>query len=229
MNIWHIIFGLLFMLLLYFSIHLIINRGKIEMRYMFIVVLYSLCVGLPLTYLSLYPERMNITLYIVYYAVFLLPIYLSEFYNCIKGRQEWRRLILLFTGVNLIVLSPFIKAEFKMMVIILGLLFVTGFFIYLFRYPHLNPMWLQDAAKKAAESIEKNCRYSPKPVVVSIPSKRTSCTKIPGICLLFKKRNVIVKMTRDFHEKLGRPNMEKYAEELVKRVKEKIKEEGEIR
>lgn len=37
MNIWHMIFGLLFMLLLYFSIHLIVNRGKIEMKYMFIL------------------------------------------------------------------------------------------------------------------------------------------------------------------------------------------------
>lgn len=32
-------------------------------------------------------------------------------------------------------------------------------------------------------------------------------------------------MSDDFHKKLGRPNMEKYAEELVKRIKEKIKEE----
>jgi hypothetical protein len=228
MNIWNIIFGLMFIVLLYFSIHLIINRGKIEVRYMFIAVLYSLLIGLPVTFFSLYPERMNLTFYVVYYAVFLLPVYVNEFYNCIKGRQEWRRLILIFFGVNLIILSPFAKGGLKMLLIVLGLLFVSGFFVYLFRYPHLNPMWLQDTAQKAAENIEKNCKYSSKPVVLSIPSKKTSCTKGQGVTLFFKKKNVIVKISKDFHEKLGKPNMERYAEELVRRIKNKIKEEGEI-
>lgn len=228
MTIWNIIFGSMFIVLLYFSIHLIVNRGKIELKYMFIAVLYSLLIGLPVTFFSLYPEKMNLAFYVGYYTVFLLPVYVNEFYNCIKGRQEWRRLILIFFGVNLIVLSPFAKGGLKMMLIILGLLFISGFFLYLFRYPHLNPMWLQDTAQKAAENIEKNCKYSSKPVVVSIPSKKTSCTKGQGVNMFFKKKNVIVKISKDFHEKLGRPNMERYAEELVRRIKSKIKEEGEI-
>jgi hypothetical protein len=87
-------------------------------------------------------------------------------------------------------------------------------------------MWLADMAKKAAENIEKDCRYSPKPIVVPIPSKKTSCTSAIGLYLLFKKNKAIIKMKKEFHEKLGRPNMDEYSRELVKRIKQKIEEEG---
>jgi predicted transcriptional regulator len=40
-----------------------------------------------------------------------------------------------------------------------------------------------------------------------------------------KRTHAVVKISEDFHKRLGRPNMEKYGEELVKRIKEKIREE----
>jgi hypothetical protein len=86
-------------------------------------------------------------------------------------------------------------------------------------------MWLADLAKKSAQDIKKDCKYSSKPVVIPIPSKKTSYTGSIGISLLFKKKNVVVKISRDFHEKLGRPNLEKYAEALVKNIKKRIREE----
>ncbi len=221
-----ILLVLLAMLLLYFSIHLIINRGKIKFDYLVIAILYSFAVGIPVAYFNGAPDKFQPVFYTIYYAFFLLPFFSHEFYKCLKGRQTWRPFILIFIGIILILLSPVLKLPEKYISIALGLVFVTGFFFHLFSYPHLNPMWLADAAKKAAENIEKNCRYSPKPVIVPIQSKNTSCTSAIGLYLIFKKNKVIVKMSKDVHDKLGRPNMEEYAQELVKSIKLKIKEEG---
>ncbi len=221
MNIYIIFLTLFLMLILYFSIHMIINRGKFDLKYMAIMVMYSLLVGLPVFYFSLYPEKINLVFYISIYALLLVPTYVREFYHCLKGRQSWLRFILLFIGVNIIIMNPFLEGSLKLLTVIIGLLFVFGFFVYQFRYPHLNPVWLDDAAEKAAKNIEKG-KYSSKPVIVSIPSKRTSCAGSSGIFLLFKKKHAIVRIKRDFHKKLDSPNMEQFAEKLVKRIKERI-------
>ncbi|MGB6339022.1 MAG: hypothetical protein WBF32_04545 [Candidatus Aminicenantaceae bacterium] len=228
MNLMTILLGLLFMLVFYFGIHLIVNRGKIKFNYLIITVLYSFMVGVPVAYFSYFPEKFNPILYIIYYAVVLLPLFSLEFYNCIRGRQSWVRFLMNFVGVMLILVSPFVEIPEKLYMIGAGLVFVTGFFIYLFRYPHLNPMWLEDAAYKAGRNVEKNCGYSSKPVIVSVPSRITSSSSIRGLYLLFKKKHAIVKISKDLHDKLGRPNMEQYTTELVKMIKEKTKVEKQI-
>lgn len=214
------------MLLMYFGIHLVVNRGKIKFNYLVIAILYSFAIGIPVAYYSGAPDKFQAVFYVIYYAVFLLPFFGYEFYKCLKRRQTWGPFLLLFAGIILILLSPVLKLPVKFISIALGLVLIFGFFFHLFRYPHLNAMWLADTAKKAAENIEKDCRYSPKPVIVPIPSKKTSCTSAIGLYLLFKKNRAIVRMSKDFHEKMGRPNMEEYAKELVKRIKRKIEDEG---
>jgi len=225
MNFFSIVLGLLLMLLFYFVIHLLINRGKVEPKYLIFILVYSLLVAMPVAYYNIFPEKLNLAFYIIYYVLFLLPSFLYQVYYCLKKRQSWTTFILLSIGVILILMSPFLDFSLRLLSIGIGFAFLTGFFTYLFRYPHLNPMWLDDIAKKAATNAEKGCKYSPKPVIVPIPSQKTSCTGTFGLFLLFKKEHAIVKISEDFHRKLGRPNMEKYAEELVKRIKEKIKEE----
>jgi len=180
----------------------------------------------PVAYFSYFPEKFSPLPYIIYYAVVLLPVFGIELYNWIRGRQTWFRFVTNFIGVMLILSSPFIGFPEKPYLIITGIIFITFFFIYLFRYPHLNPMWLEDTAYKAAENVKKNCGYSSKPVIVHIPSRTTSTSSIRGLYLLFKKKHAIVKISKKFHEKLGRPNMEQYAEELVKMIKTKTKEEN---
>lgn len=225
MNFMTILLGLLFMLILYFGIHLIVNRGKIKFNYLIITILYSFMVGVPVAYFSYFPEKFNSILYIIYYTIVLLPVFGIELYNWIRGRQTWFRFVTNFVGVMLILSSPFFEQPEKIYLILAGFIFLTCFFIYLFRYPHLNPMWLEDTAYKAAENVEKNCRYGSKPVIVQIPSRTTSTSSIRGLYLLFKKKHAIVKISRGFHEKLGKPNMEQYAAELVKTIKVKTKEE----
>ena len=226
MNLLSILLGLLVMLVLYFGIHLVINRGKIKFDYLIIAILYSFAIGVPVAYYSNAPEKLNVVIYVVYYAVFLLPFFGYEFYKCLKGRQSWGPFLLIYSGIILILISPALELPVKFISILLGLILITVYFFHLFRYPHLNPMWLADTAKKAAEDIEKGCRYSPKPVIVPIPSKKTSCTSAIGLYLLFKKNMVIVKMKKEFHDKLGQPNMEDYARELVKRIMQKLQDEG---
>jgi hypothetical protein len=214
------------MLVLYFGIHLVVNRGKIKFDYLVIAILYSFAIGVPVAYYSGSPDKFEPVFYMIYYAVFLLPFFGYEFYKCIKGRQTWGPFLLIFIGIILILLSPVLELPARFIIILLGMAIISGYFFYLFRYPHLNAMWLADTAKKAAENIEKDCRYSPKPVIVPIPSKKTSCTSAIGLYLLFKKNRAIVRMSKDFHQKLGSPNMEEYAKELVKRIKQKIEDEG---
>jgi len=225
MNFFSIVLGLFLMLLFYFVVHMLINRGKIEPKYLIFILVYSALIGTPVAYFNLFPERLNLLFYIIYYIVFLSPVLGREMYFCLKKRQSWTGFILVSIGVIPILISPFLDFSLRLLSIGIGWAFLTGFFTYLFRYPHLNPMWLDDVAKKTATVIEKDCKYSSKPVVVPIPSKKTSLTGTFGLFLLFKKTHAIVKMSEDFHEKLGRPNMEKYAEELVKRIKEKVREE----
>ncbi len=228
MSLLSILLTLLAMLLLYFGIHLVINRGKIKLNYLIITILYSFAVGIPVAYYSGSPEKFHPVFYIIYYVVFLLPFFGYEFYKCLKGRQTWGPFLLIFSGIILILLSPVLRPPLKIMSILLGLVLISGFFSHLFRYPYLNAMWLADGAKKAAENIEKGCRYSPKPVSIPVHSKKTSCTSATGLYLLFKKDRAIVKMTKKFHEKLGRPNIEEYAKELVGRIKRKLEDEGRI-
>ena len=225
MNFFNIVLGLFLLLLFYFAIHMLINRGKIEPKYLILILSYTLLVGIPVAYYNIFPEKLNLALYIIYYVVVLLPTFLYQAYYCLKKRQTWTQFILLSIGVIPILMSPFFDFPLRLWSIGIGWAFLAGFFTYLFRYPHLNPMWLDDVAKKAAANIEKDCKYSSKPVIVLVPSRKTSCTGTFGLFLLFKRNSAIVKMSDDFHKKLGRPNMEKYAEELVKRIKEKIKEE----
>ena len=221
-----ILLVLLGMLVLYFGIHLVINRGKIKFDYLVISVLYSFALGIPVAYYSGSPDKFHAVFYVIYYAIFLIPFFGYEFYKCIKGRQAWGPFFLIFIGIILILLSPALDLPERFFIILLGLVLLSGFFFHLFRYPHLNAMWLADIAKKAAEGIEKDCRYSPKPVIVPISSKKTSSTSAIGLFLLFKKNRAIVKMKKAFHEKLGRPNMDEYAKELVKRIKQKLEDEG---
>jgi hypothetical protein len=222
MNVTFIMLTLFLMLLLYSCIHLIINRGKFEFKYMTIAVAYSLLVGLPVFYFNLFPEKLNLVFYIVYYAIVLMPVYINEFFSSLKKRQLWMRFILIFTGVNIILVNPFLTGKPKFWSLIIGLLLIFWFFLYLFRYPHLNPMWLDDAAKKAAADVVKERRYSSKPIIVPITSRSPSCSKSSSLFLLFKKKHAIVSIKKDFHSKLGSPDMEQFAEELVKRIKEKI-------
>ena len=226
MNLLSILIAFLGMLVFYFGIHLVINRGKIKFDYLVIAILYSFAIGVPVAYYSGSPDKFEPVFYVIYYAVFLLPFFGFEFYKCIKGRQTWGPFLLIFVGIILILLSPVLELPARFISILLGLALISGYFFHLFRYPHLNAMWLADTAKKAAENIEKDCRYSPKPVIVPIPSKKTSCTSAIGLYLLFKKNSAIVRMSKYFHEKLGSPNMEEYAKELVKRIKRKIEDEG---
>jgi len=225
MNFMTVLLGLLFMLVLYFGIHLVINRGKIKLNYLVTAILYSFMVGVPVAYFNIFPHKFNSSLYIVYYAIVLFPVFGTELYNWIRGRQIWVRFVTNFIGVMLILSSPFIENPEKSYFIIAGFVFLTCFFIYLFRYPHLNPMWLEDTAYKAAKDVEKNCGYSSKPVIVPVLSRTTSTSGIRGLSLLFKKKHVIVKISRTLHDKLGKPNMEQYAAELVKMIKAKTKEE----
>lgn len=225
MSFFSIVLGLFLILFICFVIHMLINRGKIEPKYLLFILVYSLLVSVPVAYYNIFPEKLNLALYIVYYVVFLLPILFREMYHCLKGRQSWTRFILMSVGVLLILMSPFLDFSLRLLSIGIGWVFLTGFFTYLFLYPHLNPMWLDDAAKKSAINIEKDCKYSSKPVIVPIHSQKTSCTGTSGLFLLFKKTHAIVKISEDFHKNLGRPNMKKYAEELVKRLKKKIREE----
>jgi len=225
MNFMTILLGLLLMLVLYFGIHLAVNRGKIKLNYLVITILYSFMVGVPVAYFSYFPEKFSPLPYIIYYAAVLFPVFGIEIYNWIRGRQTWIRFVTNFIGVMLILSSPFFGFPIKPYLIVSGLFFITCFFIYLFRYPHLNPMWLEDTAYKAAENVEKNCGYSSKPVIVSVPTRTTSTSSIRGLYLLFKKKHAIVKISKVFHDKLGKPNMEQYAAELVKMIKTKTKEE----
>lgn len=225
MSVHSIVLTIFLMIILYLCIHMIINRGKFILKYLAFAMGYSLLVGLPVFYFNLNPGKLPLLYYIVYYAILLVPYYFYEFYYCLKGRQSWIRFLLIFIGVNIILLNPFLEGLPKLLSLVVGVAFVFGFFVYQFRYPHLNVMWLENTAKKAVESVEKGCKYSSKPVIVPIPSRRTSCTGSSGLFLLFKKKHAIVKIKKDFHTKLGSPNMEKYAEELVKRIKEKIKSE----
>ncbi len=231
MNFFSIVIVLLLMILLLFAIQVLINRGKLKLKILLFVLAYSLLVGIPVAYYNIFPEKLNLAFYIIYYAVFLLPNFLYQMYQCLKKRQSWTSFILVSVGVILILMSPFLAPNFSLRLLSIGVgwVFLIGFFAYLFRYPYLNPMWLEDVAEKAATNIEKGCKYSPKPVMVPIPSQKTSCTSSFGLFLLFKKKHAIVKMSEDFHKKLGRPNMERYAEELAKKIKEKIREEGEIK
>lgn len=222
MNFFSIVIVLLLMLLLLFAIQMLINRGKLKLKFLLFILGYSLLVSIPVAYYNIFPEKLNLAFYIIYYAVFLLPNFLYQIYQCLKKRESWTRFILVSVGVIVILMSPFLDFPLRLWSIGIGWVFLIGFFTYLFRYPHLNPMWLEDVAKKAATNIEKDCKYSPKPVMVPIPSQKTSCTSMFGLFLLLKRKHAIVKMSEDFHKKLGRPNMEKYAEELVKRIKEKI-------
>ena len=228
MNFMTILLGLLLMLVLYFGIHLAVNRGKIKLNYLIITILYSFMVGVPVAYFSYYPEKFKALPYIIYYAIVLLPVFGIEIYNWIRGRQTWFRFVTNFIGVMLILSTPFIKQPEKMYLIAAGLFFITCFFVYLFRFPHLNPMWLEDTAYKAANNVEKNCGYSSKPVIVSVPTLTTSTSSIRGLHLFFKKKHAIVKISKKFHEKLGKPNMEQYAAELVKMIKAKTKEEKKL-
>ncbi|UCE41600.1 MAG: hypothetical protein JSV17_01010 [Candidatus Aminicenantes bacterium] len=226
MNLLSILLVFLGMLILYFGIHLVINRGKIKFDYLVIAILYSFAIGVPVAYYSGSPDKFMPVFYVIYYTVFLLPFFGYEFYKCFRGRQTWGPFLLIFIGIILILLSPVLEHPVKFISILSGLALISGYFFHLFRYPHLNAMWLADMAKKAAENIEKDCRYSPKPVIVTTPSKKTSCTSAIGLYLLFKKNRSIVRMSKDFHQKLGRPNMEEYAKELVKRIKKKTEDEG---
>jgi hypothetical protein len=226
MSLLSILLVLLAMLLLYFGIHLVVNRGKIKLDYLVISVLYSFAIGIPVAYYSGAPEKFQPVFYMIYYGVFLLPFFGFEIYKCIKGRQTWGPFLLLSSGVILTLLSPVLQPPVKITSIAVGMVLITVFFFHLFRYPHLNAMWLADTAKKAAQNIEKDCRYSPKPVSVPIQSKKTSYTAATGLYLLFKKDRAVVKMTKRFHKKLGSPNMEEYARELVKRIRQKLVDEG---
>jgi len=225
MNFLNIVFGLFLMLLFYFAFHMLINRGKIEPKYLIFIISYTLLMSIPVAYYNIFPEKLNLVFYIIYYAVLLLPTFIHQVYYSLKKRQSWTQFILLSVGIIFILMSPFLNLPLRLWSIGIGWAFLAGFFTYLFRYPHLNPMWLDDVAKKAAANIEKDCKYSSKPVIVLVPSRKTSCTGTFGLFLLFKRNSAIVKMSEDFHKKLGRPNMEKYAEELVKRIREKIREE----
>lgn len=226
MNLISILLLLLAMLILYFGIHLIINRGKIKFDYLVIAILYSFALGIPVAYYSGISDKFHAVFYMIYYAIFLLPFFGYELYKCVKGRQTWGPFFLNLSGIILILLSPVVNLPERFFIILLGLALLSVYFFHLFRYPHLNAMWLADLAKKAAENIEKDCRYSPKPVVVPVSSKKTRSTSAIGLYLLFKKDRAIVKMTKKFHEKLGRPNMDEYAREIVKRIKQKIEDEG---
>ena len=63
MNFMTILLGLILMLVLYFGIHLLINRGKIKPMYLITAVLYSFMVGVPVAYFSYFPEKLNPLLY----------------------------------------------------------------------------------------------------------------------------------------------------------------------
>jgi hypothetical protein len=216
--------ALLGMLVLYFAIHLIVNRGRIVLRYLVTAILYSFVVGLPVAYFSFFPERLDPLLYIIYYVAVLSPFFGVEVYRSLKRRQTWTRVLLNLAGVVLLLSSPFLEAPLKLTAILAGLVLVTAFIVYHFRYPHLNAMWLAKAAEKAAADVEKDRKFSPKPVVLAVESRRTSLAKVRGLTLIFKRRNAIVRMTKDFHERMGRPNMEQFARKLVNLIREEAGE-----
>jgi len=128
MNFMTILLGLLFMLVLYFGIHLVINRGKIKLNYLVIAVLYAFMVGVPVAYFSNFQEKFNPILYIFYYVLVLSPIFGKELFNWIRGRQTWVRFVTNFIGVMLILSSPFVKLPEKFYLILAGLILITVFF-----------------------------------------------------------------------------------------------------
>jgi hypothetical protein len=139
MSVLNIFLGLFFMIVLYCSLHLLLNRGKVEIKYLIFIVLYSLIIGIPVAYFNYFPERFNLLFYIAYYTVTLTPNLYFHLRNCIKRRQSWISFFFLLLGLVFILITPGIKHHLKIYSIGLGFVFFYRLFCIFIPLSSLEP------------------------------------------------------------------------------------------
>lgn len=207
-------------------LHMWLNRFKVKIKRLALLVLYSLGFAALITFAALFQESIPVYLYIILVCAILGPVLIKEVYSVIKKRQPLIIVILLILGITPCTMVPYIPDfTLKFVSMGIGLAFLLVFFLYLHKYPYLNPMWLETLIADTAADIEKNCKYTPKPVVIPRHSEKTWTTGFIGLQIIIKNDKCVVKMSRKLHTQLGRPNMETFAKALLNSMFTKMKKE----
>jgi hypothetical protein len=197
-------------------VHMWLNRFKVKIKRLVLLLIYSLGFAAVITFASFFQNSIPLALYIIIVLAILGPVLGKEVYSVIKKRQPAIIVILLVLGIIPCTMVPYIPDfNLKFISMGIGLVFLISFFLYLRKYPYLNPMWLESLIIDTAAAIDKNCKYTPRPVIVERAADKTWTTGYIGLQIIIKKDKTVVRMSRKLHKQLGCPNMEEFSAAIV--------------
>jgi hypothetical protein len=210
-------FALAFMVFLVL-LHLLLNRGRFEAKGFVLIVGYSLFTGLPVAYATMFAETIDLRLYGLAALVVAAPFVVLEASNLVKRRGSRLRSIAGLVGIVSMMSSPFFFPDLVWLPLLTGGAGLGGYLYFHFRYPQLNPMWLDAELREAAAGVPHDCGYSPKPVTVFMRNEALHFSGTFGCGIYTRRDRTIFWITKKAHNALGKPNLDLLARELARRI-----------
>ncbi|HOO33780.1 MAG TPA: hypothetical protein PK466_14685 [Thermotogota bacterium] len=194
---------------------LLLSRGKVSKEYLKNNTVYKMiAISVMLIIMNFVDYR--------YIFIGLLALYtyiiIKWIFNVVKGRETATRL-LLFTGVYVpILLSNFFPKPWNGILMMIGCPMSLIFLWHTYKNPYYNACWLDTVINEIMEGVNKGCNYTSRPIVLERESSQPFIVTYKGIKIWFKKEYIIFKISENYFNKLGRPDLKSLAE----RVSEKI-------
>jgi len=189
---------------------IIFKRGNIKFNFKRYLPNIFLIIIISFIFLKVEDIRLILT-----YIFEILVVYLIgyELYRFFKYSEPMRDVILKSSFILSVLLSGIVHSPYlSMLMLILSVMIIIRFI----QFPHLHPHFLTELMEKIALECD-NGNYSSKPVVVGYGGKKF-LTGTKGILIISTGKNLIIKMSKKTHERLGKPNLLQFTQKLSKEI-----------
>jgi hypothetical protein len=79
--------------------------------------------------------------------------------------------------------------------------------------------WLESYIKETISEVKEKGKYTNKPIVINEKLNTRFVSRDSGIFILFKKDRILCRMSKNYHKKIGEPNLQEFFEILIGKVK----------
>ncbi|MDN5343304.1 MAG: hypothetical protein PWP28_2179 [Oceanotoga sp.] len=151
----------------------------------------------------------------ILYSILSIYIIISIIYSIKIGRPKIMMFFYLLSSLFILIPQIIFSQKIANYFIYTGLIFIVINAIIIYKNPYYNLNWLEGISFEIAKDIEKNCKYTNKPIIVNIKTNQNFLTGGNGLNIWLKKDRAIIKMSKKFHKKLGSPNMQEFSNKII--------------
>ena len=202
----------------------ILERGKMKTKSALRGILIGVAIGFSF-HITYFYHRTNLGFPFDPRFLLIFPLVLFvwalglEWYQAIKKRDAFLNVLLMTIAVLIYLIIPFFSLRLGNWLFLASLPFLISYFVLDFRARKVPQGYLESFIKETISEVKEKGKYTNKPVVIKEQLDARFVSLHPGFSIIFKKDRVLCRMSKKYHKKLGEPNLQKFFEILIGKVK----------